>query len=110
MARDSGLEELVREDLGDRPGLSEKPMFGGLVWLLDGHMLCGARDVGLMVRLGKDNDAWALELDDVAPMIMSGRQMSGWVRAGLDTCADDDLRRRLLEAAVAFVRTLPPKL
>ncbi len=110
MARDPGLEELVREDLGDRPGLSEKPMFGGLVWLLDGHMLCGARDVGLMVRLGKDSDEWALELDDVAPMIMSGRQMSGWVRAGLDTCADDDLRRRLLEAAVAFVRTLPPKL
>lgn len=109
MARDSGLEELVREDLGDRPGLSEKPMFGGLVWLLDGHMLCGARDVGLMVRLGKDNDEWALELDDVAPMIMSGRQMGGWVRAGLDTCADDDLRRRLLDAALAFVRTLPPK-
>ena len=110
MARDPGVEELVREDLGDRPGLSEKPMFGGLVWLLDGHMLCGARDVGLMVRLGKDNDEWALKLDDVAPMIMSGRQMSGWVRAGLDTCADDDLRRQLLEAAVAFVRTLPPKL
>lgn len=109
MARDPGLEELVREDLGDRPGLSEKPMFGGLVWLLDGHMLCGARDVGLMVRLGKDNDEWALELDDVAPMIMSGREMGGWVRAGLDTCADDELRRRLLDAAVAFVRTLPPK-
>ncbi|HWU16254.1 MAG TPA: TfoX/Sxy family protein [Devosia sp.] len=109
MARDPGLEELVREDLGDRPGLSEKPMFGGLAWLLDGHLLCGARDVGLMVRLGKGNDGWALELPDVEPMVMSGRQMNGWVRAGLDTCADDDLRRRLLEAAVAFVRTLPPK-
>ena len=109
MARDPGLEELVREDLGDRPGLSEKPMFGGLAWLLDGHLLCGARDVGLMVRLGKGNDGWALELPDVEPMVMSGRQMSGWVRAGLDTCADDDLRRRLLDAAVTFVRTLPPK-
>lgn len=110
MARDPGLEELVREDLGDRPGLSEKPMFGGLAWLLDGHLLCGARDVGLMARLGKGNDGWALEFPDIAPMVMSGRQMSGWVRAGLDTCADDDLRRRLLDAAVAFVRTLPPKL
>jgi hypothetical protein len=110
MARDRGLEELVREDLGERPGLSEKPMFGGLAWLLDGHLLCGARDIGLMVRLGKGNDAWALELPDVASMVMSGRHMSGWVRAGVDGCADDELRRRLLDAGVAFVATLPPKI
>ena len=109
MARDRGLEELVLDDLGDLPGLTTKPMFGGLAWMLDGHLLCGARDVGLMVRLGKGNDHWAVELPDVEPMIMSGRQMSGWVRAGLDSCADDDLRKRLLDSAVDFVRTLPPK-
>lgn len=108
--RDPGLEELVRDDLGPLPGLSDKKMFGGLAWLLDGHLLCGARDVGLMVRLGKGNDAWALEHPDIGPMVMQGRAMSGWVRAGLDTCADDELRKRLLDAAVAFVRTLPPKI
>lgn len=108
--RDPGLEELVRDDLGPLPGSSDKKMFGGLAWLLDGHLLCGARDVGLMVRLGKGNDAWALEYPDVEPMVMQGRAMSGWVRVGLDGCADDDLRKRLLDAAVAFVRTLPPKL
>ncbi|WP_240232843.1 TfoX/Sxy family protein [Devosia lacusdianchii] len=108
--RDPGLEELVRDDLGPLPGLSDKKMFGGLAWMLDGHLLCGARDVGLMVRLGKGNDAWALEYPDIGPMVMQGREMSGWVRAGLDTCADDDLRKRLLDAAVAFVRTLPPKI
>ena len=109
MARDRGLEEVILEDIGSLPGLSDKKMFGGLAWMLDGHLLCGARDVGMMVRLGKDNDAWALALPDVAPMVMSGRQMSGWVRAGTDACADDETRRRLLDAAVAFVRTLPPK-
>ena len=109
MARDRGLEETILEDIGSLPGLSDKKMFGGLAWMLDGHLLCGARDVGMMVRLGRDNDAWALALPDVAPMIMSGRPMSGWVRAGTDACADDETRRRLLDAAVAFVRTLPPK-
>jgi hypothetical protein len=109
MARDRGLEELILDDIGSLPGLSDKKMFGGLAWMLDGHLLCGARDVGMMVRLGKGNDGWALELPDVAPMVMSGRQMPGWVRAGPDACADDDLRKRLLDAAIAFVRTLPPK-
>jgi hypothetical protein len=110
MARDRGLEELILDDIGSLPGLSDKKMFGGLAWMLDGHLLCGARDVGMMVRLGKGNDGWALNLPDVAPMIMSGKQMPGWVRAGPDACADDDLRKRLLDAAIAFVRTLPPKL
>ena len=108
--RDAGLEELVLDDLGPLPGLSQKKMFGGMAWMLDGHLLCGARDVGMMVRLGKGNDAWALELPDIEPMVMSGRTMPGWIRAGLDACADDDLRKRLLDAAVAFARTLPPKI
>lgn len=107
MARDRGLEELILDDLGPLQGLSDKKMFGGLAWMLDGHLLCGARDVGMMVRLGKGNDGWALELPDVAPMIMSGRP--GWVRASPDACADDALRKRLLDAAIAFVRALPPK-
>ena len=109
MARDAGLEELVWEDLDGVSGLTTKVMFGGLAWMLDGHLLCGARDVGLMVRLGKGNDGWALEQADIEPLSMSEKAMPGWVRAGLDTCADDDLRKRLLDAAVGFVRTLPPK-
>ena len=109
MARDRELEELVLDDLGPLPGLSEKPMFGGLAWMLDGHLLCAARDVGLMVRLGKGNDGWALEHDGIGQVVMSRGGMPGWVRAGPDACADAGLRRRLLDAAVTFVGSLPPK-
>jgi hypothetical protein len=109
MARDEGLEELVREVLGAEPGLDEKRMFGGLAWLLHGNLLCGARVDSMLVRLGKGQDGWALEQPDVAPMIMQGRRMEGWVRAGPAAFGDDALRRRLLDAALAFVRTLPPK-
>lgn len=109
MARDPGLEELVSEALGDLPGLSRKPMFGGLGILLHGHLMLGVRDEGLLVRLGKGNDGWALALPDIEPMTGTGRHMPGWVRAGLDACADDDLRQRLIAAALAFVRELPPK-
>ena len=39
MSRDAGLEELIRQELGERPALSEKPMFGGLAFLLGGNLL-----------------------------------------------------------------------
>ena len=109
MARDPGLEELVREALGVEPGLDEKRMFGGLAWLLHGNLLCGARVDSMLVRLGNGNDGWALEQPGVATMVMQGRSMPGWVRAGAAAYGDDALRRRLLDAALAFVRTLPPK-
>lgn len=109
MARDAGLEELIREELGDRSGLSEKAMFGGWAFLLNGNLLCGAREGSMLVRLGKGNDGWALALPGIELMVMNGRAMHGWVRAGADAYGDDGLRKRLIDAALAFVATLPPK-
>lgn len=109
MARDPGLEELLRETIGPLAGLSEKPMFGGRAWLLDGNLLCGASAKGMLVRLGKGNDAWALEHADIQRMEMRGRVLEGWVRAGPDAFGDDDLRDRLLAKALDFVRALPAK-
>lgn len=109
MARDAGLEELLREELGQRPGLSEKAMFGGWVFLLNGHLLCGAREDGMLLRLGKGNDTWALALADIKRMLSREREMQGWVRAGPEAYGNDMLRKRLLIAALDFVEGLPPK-
>jgi hypothetical protein len=84
-------------------------MFGGWAWLLDGNLVCGARKDGLLVRLGKGNDGWALARDGVGPMMIRDRRMEGWARAGPSAYGDDALRRRLLDAALAFVRSLPAK-
>lgn len=104
--RDADMETQARAHLGALPNLVEKPMFGGLAWMWRGHLLCAAREDGLLIRLGKDRDGWALEQPGIDPMVMPGRRMAGWVRA---TTAQDALRRKLLDAALAFVRTLPPK-
>jgi len=109
VARDPGLEQVVREHLGELDGLSETTMFGGRAWLLHGNLLCGARDEGILARLGAGNDGWAVATPGVAQMTMGQRVMSGWVRASQDICGDDALRAKLLDAALAFVRTLPPK-
>jgi hypothetical protein len=109
MARNKGLEELLNEDLADVSGLNQKGMFGGWAWLVNGSRLCGARDDGMLVRLGKGNDAWALGIPGVIPMLSGGRRMQGWVRAAAEIYGDDNLRRKLLAAALDFNRTLPAK-
>ena len=73
------------------------------------ELLCGARADGMLIRLGKGNDGWALALRDVSPMISRGRRMDGWVRAGPAAYGDDAIRLRLIEASLDFVRRLPPK-
>lgn len=109
MSRNPGLEELIHDELRAVVGITQKSMFGGRAWLLHGHLLCGARSDGLLVRLGKGGDAWALGLDGVQPMLSRGKAMAGWVRADGGVCGDDALRRRLIAGALAFVRTLPPR-
>jgi hypothetical protein len=53
MAYDLGLAQLLRDDLvGEK--ISEKKMFGGLAFLLNGHMVCGLHKGGAMFRVGKE--------------------------------------------------------
>ncbi|NWB83357.1 TfoX/Sxy family protein [Pseudomonas gingeri] len=109
MASDPGLEELMRDQLSIVEGLSEKAMFGGLAWLMNGHLLCAARNDGALIRLGKDYDREVLAISGITPMISRGRIMEGWLRVESETFADDLLAQKLLAEAVAFVRTLPRK-
>ena len=109
MARNKVLEELLNDDLAPVRGITEKGMFGGRAWLLNGNLLCGARDDGMLVRLGKGNDSWALATPGIAPMISRGRPMHGWVRAASEVYENDALRCKLLKAALDFTRSLPKK-
>jgi hypothetical protein len=109
MARDTGLEEQLAEDLGDLDGLHCTPIFGGLAWLWRGGLLCAASSRGILYRLGKGNADWARGEKGIEPMIMGGRPMDGWVRLTPEEAGNQDLRLRLLADAKAFVASLPPK-
>jgi len=109
MAYDEGLAALMREDLVEANGLSEKKMFGGLCFLLSGNMLCGVHKGGAMYRVGKENHAAALDLEGVGPMAFTGRPMGGMVDVTHDAMAQDDTRAALLHLALDFVAPLPPK-
>ncbi len=109
MAYDEGLAQILRDALAKRAGITEKKMFGGLCFLLNGNMLCGVHSGGGMARVGKDNEAAALAIDGAQPMSFTGRPMGGMVDISDDLISDDDRRSRILRLAEVFVAALPPK-
>ncbi len=109
MAYDPGLAEIMHDDLAQMPDISEKKMFGGLAFMLNGHMLCGVTGVGAMYRVGKENEQKALDLPGVVKMTFTGRPMGGFVEVSEDALADDQIREQLLTLAQEFIATLPAK-
>ena len=109
MAYDEGLASLMREALENEPGYSEKKMFGGLCFLLHGHMVAGVHKGGGMFRVGKAAEPQARAIDGAGPMDFTGRPMGGMVNATDDLMVDDARRTVLLGLALTHAKSLPPK-
>ena len=110
MTYDEGLAELLRSDLHDIHGITEKKMFGGLCFLVDGHMIGGVHKDGAMFRVGKPNISEAMDIPGTGPMTFTGRPMGGFVSVeDPDDLADDTRRSAWLRLALDHARSLPPK-
>lgn len=108
MAYDEELADRVRVVLADEPGLTERKMFGGLAFMVNGNMACGIVKNELMLRLGAEGAEAALDEPHVRQMDFTGRPMTGMVYvepAGLDDAAV----HHWVEQAAGFARSLPPK-
>lgn len=108
MAYDENLADRVRALLEAEAGFSERKMFGGIAFMLDGHMCCGVVDTDLMLRLGPDGADTALERPHVRPMDFTGRPMSSMVFVAPEGLQGVSLRA-WVEQAATFARSLPPK-
>ena len=82
MAYDEDLADRVRAVLPENEPLTERRMFGGLAFMLGGHMFCGIVNDDLMVRLGPDAADRALDQPHVRPMDFTGRPMKAMVYVG----------------------------
>ncbi|MET4079143.1 TfoX/Sxy family transcriptional regulator of competence genes [Janibacter sp. UYMM211] len=106
VAYDEVLARRIRQLLGDQPGTTERAMFGGLGFMVDGHLAVAAGSRGaLMVRADETDGAHPL----LAPMEMRGRTMSGWYETAAGAEIADDVLAELVEMALRRVATLPPK-
>ena len=109
MAYDGGVAERVRMVLCDRDGVTERKMFGGLAFMVEGHMACGVVGEDLMARVGPDQHEQALAEPHVRPMDKTGRPMKGMVYVDAEGIAEDDALALWVNRTTAFVDTLPPK-
>ena len=109
MAYDEQLAERLRTALAGREGLSERRMFGGLGFMLNGNMCCGLTADALMVRVGPDRFPEALDQPHARPMDFTGRPMKGMVYVDPAGYATDDDLAAWVGRGVAFAATLPPK-
>lgn len=106
---DEELVTRIRPFMKRRKGYSEKKMFGGVCFMLNGNMCVGPWKGSLIVRLDKARHEETQSEPFARPMDITGKVMKGWARieaAGIET---DDNLKTWIERAVRFARTLPEK-
>lgn len=109
MTYDDGLAHRVREALATRPAVTEKEMFGGLGFLIEGNMCCGVIDDSLVARVGPESYDDALSAPHARPFDFTGREMRGWVFVDHSGLSSEEELEEWVDRTVAFVETLPPK-
>ena len=110
MAYDRDLANRLREQLAGEDGVSEKAMFGGLSFLVGGHLAVAASGRGgLLVRVDPDESDSVLARAHAAPMEMRGRMMAGWIRVAPEGVRTARQLGSWVRRGVAYARSLPPK-
>lgn len=115
MAYDEGLAQRLRDLLVEEPGVAghevvEKKMFGGLAFLVGGHMAVAASGQGgLMVRVDPAESAELVASTAAYPMEMQGRSMGGWLRVDLADLADDTALAPWVARGASYAASLPAK-
>jgi hypothetical protein len=106
---DESLLARVRAALARRRGVSEKRMFGGVAFMLRGHMCCGILGTTLMVRLAPGEAQALLAPPHVRPMDFTGRPMRGFLYVAGPALRTAPQLKKWVDRAVAYAASLPPK-
>jgi hypothetical protein len=109
MAYDEKLAARIREVVKDQPGIAEKMMFGGLAFILNGHMCCGIVGEELMVRVGPEAYEKSLAETHVREMNFTGRPMKGMIYIAPEGVKTKNGLSRWVNMGIGFALTLPPK-
>lgn len=110
MAYDEQLAERIRELIASEPGVTEKKMFGGLAFLVNGNMaIAASAQGGALVRVDPDESEALIRQRGVAMMEMRGREMSGWLRVESEALRTKKHLSTWVQRGVSYARSLPSK-
>jgi len=103
------LVERVRQTLEQAEGVSERKMFGGVAFMINGNMCCGVSEEELMLRLGPERAQKFLQEPHTREMDFTGRVIKSMLYvkpAGIRTKAS---LMKWVGRAIDFASELPPK-
>jgi TfoX/Sxy family transcriptional regulator of competence genes len=110
MAYDDVLADRVRRAAHDEPGLSERRMFGGLAFLVNGNMAVSASSRGgLLLRIDPAETESLVDHQHVHRFDMRGREMNGWLHVDIEALTTGHELRRWVDRGLTYARSLPPK-
>jgi TfoX/Sxy family transcriptional regulator of competence genes len=110
MAYDEDLANRVRELIAAQAGVTEKKMFGGLAFLVNGNMSVGVSGQGgLLVRVDPAETEALLAKPHARPFEMRGREMQGWLRVDAEGVPTKRQLEPWVRRGVSYARSLPPK-
>lgn len=109
MAYDEGLAQRIREELEGIPNLSEKKMFGGISFMINGNMACGVIKDDLIVRVDPAMHEELLGRPHARPFDFTGRPMKGWVTVSAEGYESDAELKDWISRGLAFAQSLPAK-
>jgi TfoX/Sxy family transcriptional regulator of competence genes len=109
LAYDEGLAERIRGILRDRRDVSEKKMFGGIAFIVRGHMSVGIVKDDLMVRVGPETYEDLVRQPHTRPMDFTGRPMKGFVYVASAGFEEDEDLERWVGHGLKYAMSLPPK-
>jgi TfoX/Sxy family transcriptional regulator of competence genes len=103
------LARRVRDMLAAEHSVKEKRMFGGLAFMVNGHMCCGVVNENLVLRVGAEEYERALSRPHARVMDFTGREMKGFVYVDPQGWGTTARLRNWIELSLKFVLSLPPK-
>ena len=109
MAYDEGVAQRLREVFEEDFDVIERKMFGGIAFMVNGHMSCGVADEDLMVRVGPEQYEAALRRPHAREMDFTGRPLRGFVYVAPDGFESDEDLLAWVDISLKFVTALPPK-
>ena len=109
MAYDEDLADRIRASIPDHDGVTERQMFGGLAFLLNGNMAVAASGQdGLMVRVDPTETDSLVTENGVARFEMRGRSLNGWLLVEPSAVGSDQQLKRWVDVGLNYAGSLPP--
>ena len=110
MAYDEQLADRVREAVEGEAGMTEKRMFGGLAFLVNGNMAVSASGQGgVLLRVDPAATESLVDGQHVRRFEMRGREMDGWLHLDAEAVSVEAELRRWVDHGLAYARSLAPK-